>query len=180
MSDGFAPVVTEVTGQGMVSVRAELAEPAIAEALRVCTGLAVPALREMTADAGRAIAWMSPDEVLLLCPASEVGHLTTALGAALADQFATVADVSDARVMFEVSGPGAREVLAKLTPVDLHPDQFGPGQMRRTRLAQVPAAVWMPAPGRLRVLCFRSVGQYVSDLLANAAAPGAALRVFAD
>lgn len=180
MSDGFAPIVAEVTGQGMVSLRADLADPVVAEALTAVTGLAVPALRAMTSGAGRAVAWMSPDEALVICPASEAARLTEALGTALADQFATVADVSDARTMFEVSGPGAREVTAKLTPVDLHPDHFGPGQMRRTRLGQVPAAIWMPAPDRLRVLCFRSVGQYVSDLLANAAAPGAALRVFAD
>ena len=35
--------------------------------------------------------------------------------------------MSDARAVFQVSGPSAREVMAKLCPVDLSPEAFKPG-----------------------------------------------------
>jgi sarcosine oxidase subunit gamma len=179
MSEGFAPAVTELTGLGMITLRADLSAPPLAAALSAL-GLQVPARRGIQTAQERMVAWMSPDELLLVCPAQDSAVLIRALDTALGGVFATLADVSDARAMFEVSGPGAREVLAKLTPADLHPGSFGPGEMRRTRLAQVAAALWMPAPDTVRVICFRSVAQYVADLLANAAAPGGAMRVFPD
>jgi sarcosine oxidase subunit gamma len=180
MSERFAPDMREVPGLGMVTLRGTLAAPEFAGAVRDALGLAVPDPRGITGDDAGALAWMSPDEALLICPAAEVAARIAGLEAALAGQFASVVDVSDARAMFEVAGPGAREVLAKLTPMDLHPDRFGPGEMRRTRLAQVPAALWMPEPDRIRLICFRSVEVYVSDLLRLSAAPGGAVRVFAD
>ena len=64
-----------------------------------------------------------------------------------------------------------REVLARLTPADRHPDSFKAGQVRRTRLSQVAGAIWMTEDGA-QVLAFRSVAGYVHDLLTNAAASG--------
>jgi sarcosine oxidase subunit gamma len=87
-------------------------------------------------------------------------------------------DVSDARCLFRLSGGPVREVLAKLTPADLHPDAFGPGEVRRTRLAQAAAAFWMPDAGTVELMAFRSVGTYVFDLLSNAAAADARVDLF--
>ena len=81
-------------------------------------------------------------------------------------------NVSDARAVFRIKGPNTREVLAKLAPVDLSPQAFGPGMIRRTRLAQVPAAFWMEDTDTAQLVCFRSVAQYVFDLLKTAAQPG--------
>jgi len=77
-----------------------------------------------------------------------------------------------------VRGPHAREVMAKLAPVDLAPAAFTPGMFRRTRMAQVPAAFWMPEEDVFRVVCFRSVAQYVFDLLSIAAQPGSEVGAF--
>ena len=71
-----------------------------------------------------------------------------------------------------------REVMAKLAPVDLAPASFTPGMFRRTRIAQVPAAFWMPQEGVFRVVCFRSVAQYVFDVLCVAAQPGSEVGAF--
>lgn len=180
MSEAFAPKVAEIAGLGMITLRGDLRDPGISGALGGVFGTDGPAIRQIIATDAGALAWMSPDEALILCPMPEVPARLAALQDALRDQFATVADVSDARAVFEISGPGAREALSKLTPMDLHPGTFGPGEMRRTRLAQVAAAVWMPEPDRIRLICFRSVAQYVADLLHLSAAPGGALRVFSD
>ena len=96
--------------------------------------------------------------------------MTAALAQALAGHFATVADVSDARAVFTVSGPLWRDALAKLCPVDFA--TLDEGALRRTRAAQVAAAILVTAPDEARVICFRSVGQYMFDLLSGAARPG--------
>ncbi|WP_424970482.1 sarcosine oxidase subunit gamma [Dinoroseobacter sp. S76] len=180
MSETYAPQVAEVTGQGMITLRGDLTAAEITTAIQSATGLAVPAPRQITSDAERALAWMSPDEAMLFCPRAEVADVLAALTEAFGEAFATCVDVSDARRIYEVSGPGARECLAKITPAPMAPERFAPGEMRRTRLAQVATALWMPAPDRIRLICFRSVAQYVEDLLAVSANPGGGLRVFAD
>ena len=76
-------------------------------------------------------------------------------------------------------GAFAREVLGKLMPVDFSADAFGPGQIRRSRMAQVPAAVWMTGEDAFRVVCFRSVAQYVFDLLKTAASEGGEVGLYA-
>jgi sarcosine oxidase subunit gamma len=68
--------------------------------------------------------------------------------------------------------------MAKLCPVDLAPGSFGPGQIRRTRLAQVPAALWMDSDDSFRIVCFRSVAQYVFDVLRTAANSQSAVGAF--
>ncbi|MEM1078965.1 MAG: sarcosine oxidase subunit gamma family protein [Pseudomonadota bacterium] len=180
MSEAYEPHVAEVTGQGMLTLRADLSAPEITAAIQSATGLAVPQPRQITSDADRSLAWMSSDEAMLFCPRAEIASLLVALSDALGEAFATCVDVSDARRVYEISGPGARECIAKLTPAPMAPERFGPGEMRRTRLAQVATALWMPAPDQVRLMCFRSVAQYVEDLLAVSAKPGGALRVFAD
>jgi methylglutamate dehydrogenase subunit D len=50
---------------------------------------------------------------------------------------ASCSDQSHGRVILTVSGPKARNVLAKGTPVDLHPSVFGPGQCAVTQMAHV-------------------------------------------
>ncbi len=121
---------------------------------------------------------MSPDEVLILCPYAEVPEALAELESALAGTHHLIANVSDARALITVSGADAREVLAKLTPADLSPDAFGPGEFRRTRLAQVPAAFWMRDEMTFQVVCFRSVAQYVFDVLAMSARPGSEVAFF--
>ena len=81
-------------------------------------------------------------------------------------------DVSDARAVFTVSGPQAREVMAKLTPVDMSADALPLGAFRRSKLAQVAAAFWMTDNETCQIICFRSTGQYMFDLLKIAAQPG--------
>ncbi|MFD1194216.1 sarcosine oxidase subunit gamma [Seohaeicola saemankumensis] len=168
---------------GMITLRGDLAAPAMAKALDKVSGLTIPATRRVQPAKGSGqaqAAWMSPDELLLILPYGQVATVCASLSAALEGTHHLVADVSDARALITVSGPDARvrEVLAKLAPVDLHPAQFGPGDFRRTRLAQVAGAFWMPEAGRIDVVCFRSVAQYVFDLLSAAADPAASVDYF--
>ncbi len=176
-SDG-ATMVEEMGLRGMITVKGDLSDTDLKNAVTGTSGLDFPAQRQISTVEERALAWMAPDELLLLCPHDEADQMVATISGHLAGQFATVINVSDARAMFRVSGPDAREVLAKLAPVDLHPDSFGPGEMRRTRLAQVAAAIWQSDDDEFLVVCFRSVAQYVFDILSLSAQDGSDVGYF--
>jgi sarcosine oxidase subunit gamma len=157
---------------GMVSLRADLSDPATATALKAASGCAIPDARGVTRAGDVTTAWMSPDEVLILCTHDAADGMAATLSQKLGDAHHLALNISDARAVFEITGPAWRDVLAKLTPADLSRDAFGPDEMRRTRLAQVAAAFWMTGEDQVRLICFRSVAGYVFDLLALAAQEG--------
>lgn len=169
--EGFAKV--EETGlRGMITVRGDLASKEMAAAVNAATGAAVPAQRKVTSGDKGAVAWMSPDELLVVVDYATVNEAVAILTDALKTSHALVANVSDARAVFQLTGDGSRDVLAKLAPVDFAKDAFGAGDIRRSRIAQVPAAVWGNEDGSFEVICFRSVAQYVLDVLKVSAQPG--------
>jgi sarcosine oxidase subunit gamma len=167
----------------MITLRGDLGSDAMAKAVDKALGLAIPASRRIEPAKGVCqgqAAWMSPDELLLIMPYGQVGAVLASLMGGLQGDHYLAQDVSDARALISISGTDAlvREVMAKVTPVDLHPDQFKPGDFRRSRLAQVAGAFWMPEAGRINVVCFRSVATYVFDLLSTAADPASAVDYF--
>jgi len=166
---------------GMITLRGDLASADVAKAVRAATGCDLPLQRRILLEGERGVAWMSPDELLVLVPYADAGATVSKMRAALAGVHHLVVDVSDARAMFSVtgtSGIAAREVLAKLAPVDLSPHAFTPGMIRRTRAAQVPVAFWMTSEDAFRLICFRSVARYMLDLLTTSAAPGGEVGLF--
>ena len=175
--DGIARV-EEAGLRGMIAIRGDLSSAELRKAATDISGTEFPGPREVKSAGGKAICWMAPDEVLLLCAYEEAPAAAATAGTALAGTHALVANVSDARAVFRVSGPAAREAVAKLTPADLSPGAFGPGEFRRTRLAQVAGALWMPEEDVIEVLCFRSVAVYVFDILRAAALPGGEVGYF--
>ena len=155
--------------RGMITLRGDLT--ALAKVTDL-TDVDSPAVGCIAIAGDRALGWMSPDELLLLLPHTEVGTALARIAQGLQGVHHLATDVSDARAIFELRGPGAREVLAKLAPVDLHPDHFGPGQLRRSRLGQVAAAFWMCEDDAFTIICFRSVAAYTLALLKQSAADG--------
>lgn len=169
----------EETGlQGMITLRGDLSSAALGKAVKAVTGQDVPDVRRVAVDGDSGACWMSPDELLLLVPYAKVEAKLADLNEALKGEHALAVNVSDARAVFRVSDGPAREVMAKLAPVDLSPGVFEPGEIRRTRLAQVAGAFWMEEDGAFRVICFRSVADYVFKLLSVAAQPGSEVGVF--
>jgi sarcosine oxidase subunit gamma len=165
---GGLVTVREAGLRGMVTLRTDLAEAA--GAVKKVTGASMPDRRAISAGKAAMVAWMSPDELLILCDQGAADGIVADLGAALKGTHHLAVNVSDARAMFILTGErGAlRDVLAKITPADMA--ALAPGEMRRTRLQQVPAAIWFESETEARVVCFRSVAQYVFDLLALSAA----------
>lgn len=173
-----AVCVEEAGLRGMVTLRGDLGQKKLRDAVQKIARVEVPAPRCIWMDGDRGAAWMSPDELMILCTHDDATGVVAEFSKALESVHHLVADVSDARAVFRVHGPEVRDVLAKLTPADLHPDAIGEGEIRRTRFAQVAAAFWFTAPDTVEIVCFRSVAQYVFDLLSNAAHPGADVGYF--
>ncbi len=171
-------VVTRADARGMITLRGDLSSAKMKKAVKAATGQAVPTSGQFLGNGDKGVAWMSPDELLLIVPYDSVTTSIDAVNKALAKTHFLTVDVSDARAVFTVSGDGARDVLARLCPVDLHPDSFGVGQARRTRLAQIAAAFWMHEDG-FDVVCFRSVADYAHGVLTRAATTGAKTGFFA-
>ena len=176
-TDGIAGI-REIGPVGMITLRGDLSAATLRKAATKATGAEMPGQREARFAGQSGLCWMSPDELLVICPYDKVGATLASLRTALADMHALAVDVSDARAVFQVTGPCAREVMAKLSPVDLAPGMFEPGMFRRTRLAQVAAAFRMTDDTTFEIVCFRSVAQYVFDLLKVAAQPGSEVGYF--
>lgn len=170
--------VREAGLRGMITVRGDLASTALKNAATGIAGVDFPDVGEANCVGEKGICWMSPDEILVLCPYAEVDAAVAAMERTISGSHHLVADVSDARALFFVEGPAAREVLAKLTPADVSPDGFSTVRFRRTRLAQVPAAFWMRDAETFEVICFRSVAGYVFDILRLSAQEGAEVGYF--
>ncbi len=170
--------VSQSGPRGMISVRCDLGGSKLAAAMSKLAGVDIPEPGGINLKGPNGLAWMSPDELLVLGSYENAVTDAETLRKALHGTHHLVANVSDARAVFRLEGALVREVLAKLTPADVSPAGFGPGQIRRSRLAQVAGAFWMPDATTAEVVCFRSVGVYMLELLTNAARPGAEVRFF--
>lgn len=101
------------------------------------------------------LAWFGYGHYMLLGRAPDVG---------LADHCAVV-DQTDGWAVFDVSGPQAMDVLARLTPLDLRPNALANGSAVRTELAHMQGAVLRMRKDRFRIMVFRSMaGTLVHDL----------------
>ncbi|WP_208349789.1 sarcosine oxidase subunit gamma [Pseudaestuariivita rosea] len=153
---------------GMITLRGDLSSTALQKAATDAAGVAFPETGMCVFEGKSGLSWMSPDELLVLMPHDQIQSTLAQIEKALNSTHFLAADVSDARAMFTITGPHWRDVLAKLTPADVHPDSFQQGHFRRTRLAQVPVAFWQSSADTVTLICFRSVADYVEGLLVNA------------
>ncbi|MDF2234054.1 sarcosine oxidase subunit gamma family protein [Albimonas sp. CAU 1670] len=171
---------SRVRDRGMIGIRADLSVGVARKALQKACGVPVPEVRKLSLKDGRALAWMSPDELMLMLPKAEVPAALSALAEGLEGRHHLAVDLSDARAVFRLEGPGAREVLAKGAPVDLSRAAFGPGDFRRTRLGQLAAAFGQVSdePEAFEMVCFRSVSAHVERWLDLSTASGSLPAVF--
>ncbi|MCR8547692.1 sarcosine oxidase subunit gamma [Salipiger sp. P9] len=181
MSDVMAPLdgarfdglvtVEALPAQGQITLRCEVSDDYRAK-LSGLLGLAFPEPRKAVSDGDRALLWMSPDELLLLLPYDEVPEMLARLEETFPNWILLAVDVSDARAHFRLSGAPLRDVLSKLVPADMAPGAFVPGDVKRSKLAQVAAGIWLRGPEEAQLFCFRSVADYAFRVLATAAEPG--------
>lgn len=172
--------VSESPRRGMITLRGDLEK--LAATVTGISGTRMPDRGRFETAGDNLLAWMSPDELMLMLPAGRVPEALAELAETLSDTHHMAVEVTDARALFRLSGDEAavRETLAKLAPVDFAPAAFPAGTFRRSRLAQIPAAFWAEAGGGCGVMCFRSVARYAFDALSAAADPGGRVGHFGE
>ena len=164
--------ITEAGLRGMITLRGDLSSITLKDAVKSAVGLTPPAERKVKSGKGGGVAWMSPDELLLLVDYDKADAIVAKLSKALDGEHHMAVNVSEARAIFTLTGQGAREVIAKGAPVDMSPDVFGKGEIRRSRIGQLAAAFWTLDGETFELVCFRSVGAFMFDWLSNAAQEG--------
>lgn len=158
--------IEERTGFGLATVMARKGVTAKA----VADALATPVV-----DGPR---WASNGETVLLgsgpgtwlalgaSPADHAERLHALLG-----PLASIADQSGAYVILRISGPGARTVLQRGAPVDLHPAAFGPGSVATTVIAHIGVVIrQLDETPAYEVAVFRSYAASFRHWLDEAAA----------
>jgi heterotetrameric sarcosine oxidase gamma subunit len=132
-------------------------------------GLRLPAFGEAAVGSDRIALCVRPDRWLLLGPQARPGERA----AAWQDDcrsLATVVDLSSALAVLRLSGPAAREVLARGCRLDLDPGIFRAGQAAATVIAQVAVTVVALSSGVL-LLTPATTARHFEDWLAAAATP---------
>lgn len=164
--------------QGMITLRGDLSSDVLAKAVKAATGVAMPKAGGINSGPKGAAAWMSPDELFLLVDHAKADATVAKLNKVLSGSHILAVNVSDARAMFSLEGAGIRDVLAKGSPANLSADALQIGELRRTRLGQLPVAFWLSSEKSAFVVCFRSVGEHVFNGLKNAAQKGTSPKYY--
>jgi sarcosine oxidase, subunit gamma len=154
--------------------RAQIAVRARGQAVgRVASYLSLEALpgpnRFVATGAGDAECfWLGPEEWLVVGPRSARETMLEALEQAVGPDDGAAVDLSASRVLVELEGPRAREVLASCCALDLHPRVFGPGQCAQTLVAKAPILLsQVDETPSYRLFVRPSLAAYVTSWLAD-------------
>ncbi|HWW33274.1 MAG TPA: sarcosine oxidase subunit gamma family protein [Steroidobacteraceae bacterium] len=110
-----------------------------------------------------------PGRWLALSPPAPPGASAARWHAAASGRCAVV-DLSAALVVFYLTGPAVRELLARACRLDLDPGAFPAGRAAATMMVQVPAILAQLTPGTL-LLTPATTAQHLRDWLVATAQP---------
>ncbi|WP_435103086.1 sarcosine oxidase subunit gamma [Arhodomonas sp. AD133] len=145
---------------GMLNLRGPAQQSGFTDAVAQIAGTPLAVVpNTFTRTGPLTLLWLGPDEWLLVADPDNAAP-REALAEALHGQRAaiTAADCSYAGI--ELTGPDATALLARGTPVDLHPSRFAPGSCAQTRLAKATVILWRTDEA-LRMLVRRSMAGYL-------------------
>lgn len=109
---------------------------ALGKAVEAAYRFALPGAGESAGKNGLAFHWCGVDQYFAIAEGKAEAELYRELKTRF-EGLASCSDQSHGRVIIRVVGPKARTLLAKGTPVDLHPAAFGPGKSAMTQMAHV-------------------------------------------
>jgi sarcosine oxidase, subunit gamma len=128
---------------GHIGLRCDPGDPAVTASIERVLECSLPRTPNTFAatSEGLKVLWLGPDEWLVMTPEGREAAVVQALRRATGDGFATAIELGSGQTVIELSGPRAREVIAKGCPLDLHPRQFGPGRCAQSRLARTAVTI---------------------------------------
>lgn len=134
--------VREVQGAGLATVTPRKGRgAALIDAARSAFGVELPTLPRRAEGRDLAFIWSGPDQWLVLRQPAPSEGMEALLGTPFAG-LASIVDQSHGRTLLRVSGPNARDALAKGVAVDLHPRAFKPGDAAATLVSHIAVHLW--------------------------------------
>jgi len=131
-------------------------EGTVSESLKAQIGANFPKPGRTTGRAHARVVWSGRGQALVLGAAVE-----PIKGAAMTDQ-------TDAWACVALDGPGARDVLARLVPLDLRDGVFARGHATRTLVGHMHAVLMRTGPDRYGIMVFRSMARTLAHELKSA------------
>ena len=139
-------------------------------AFQQCFGVQPPAVRTGIARDDIAIAWLAPDEWLLIGSEARIAAEVDRLSMLMADR-ALAVDIGHGRVSLILEGPSAREAISSVSALDIRPGSFAVGSVARTALAStgmfIARLLDAPDGGRFRIVVDQTMARHAVRMLAG-------------
>ena len=145
---------------------------ALKAAILKAYGVELPSSPERIQGRDIAFVWYGPDQWLAVAGrGSGAGRDIEMELKPLLAGLASVVDQSDGRAVVQISGPRARDVLAKGLPIDLHPRAFKANGVAITHASHIGVILWQTdAAPTYEIALFRSFSDSFTHWLLEAAA----------
>lgn len=159
--------------QTHLNIRGRPGDESFKDAVHGALGMHLPEGSNRYRQSGQVrVAWLGPDEWLILAPENAAEDIEARLLEANGDDpWMSVVDVSHNYTGFRLVGPAAADVLSKGCPLDLHPRVFGPGDCAQSLLAQTRILLLHAGSGRgFEVRVRNSFARYTAHWLVDAMA----------
>ena len=154
---------------GHINLRGDAADDSFTDCVARIVSVALPLSPNTTRESGeRTVCWLCPSEWLIVCPGDDEQPLADQLREGLCFQFASVVQIGGGQTVFCLEGDGARELLAKGCPLDLHARVFRIGQCAQTHVVKAPVLL-RPIAGGIELVVRRSFADYLWQWLEAAA-----------
>ena len=142
----------------------------IATVIRERLGIALPRPGHAETAGDVTALWMQPETWLLVTPETASGDFMRQLQM-ICGGAGSLVDQTHGRAILDVSGRQAREVLARICRIDLHPRAFSTGRVAVTLIAEVACLLhqYDEAPG-FRLFVPSSLAAWFTHALTKAAA----------
>ena len=154
--------LAEVTGLAFVSLAVSQGnEAAFARAVKKAWKIEVPSPGTSATTGDIRLIWTAPDQYHLLMPepaGNPSGDLLAPVMKAISDT-AWLTDQSDSYCMLRLEGHRAREALARICPLDLHPGSFAVDAAGRTAMEHLGVLLIREQADRYLLMSARSSAQ---------------------
>jgi len=108
-------------------------------------GAAVPLSMRMGVSGETTILQVGPERLWFVVPGAS--DLLSRLSANFATEEAVITDIGHARTVIRITGPAARDLLARLVPIDTHPGELPQGSVAQTLMHGVGVLLHVSAEG---------------------------------
>jgi sarcosine oxidase subunit gamma len=163
--------ISERPFHGHVNLRGNAGDDAFLKAVDGALGCSLPLIpNTVSHDAGLATLWLGPDEWLIITPTDGESAIVASMEGALGDMHSSITDQTGGQTIIRISGPSARDLLAKGCTLDLHPTVFGPGRCAQTLIAKAMATIlYVDDAPTFDLVVRRSFAEYLYTWLQDAA-----------